>query len=168
MYGNDLHEILRMLQGTQQPWVVHLEGSATEEDGSKLPWQAELFFVEGRVTTCHVSRRVDGHLLLKDQEALRWLVSLQRFAWSLEPFTPPQASAPGVSDTQTLLLQQVPQRILQAEPGVMHACSRKQRQVFGLVDGSRTIEQIATILHQPSETVGEILTELQALGVIQR
>ena len=169
MYSSNLNEILHILNGMQHHWVVRLEVPATEEADVGTPWQAELFFVEGKVITCHVSSRVDGRLLFMDQEALRWLARLQHFAWKLEPFTSSQASAPVVSDSQAApLLQQVPRRILQAEQGVMNAWSRKQRQVFALVDGSRTIEQIATILHQPSGVVEEILNDLQALEVIQR
>ena len=168
VYSSDLNTILRMLKRTQHHWVVHLQWPETEEAGSGAAWQAELFFVEGKVITCHVSSRVDGHLLLMDQQALRWLASLQHFTWRLEPFTPPQAPAPIFSSTQAPLVQQVPRRIMQAEQGVMNAWSRKQRQIFGLVDGSRTVEQIATILHQPPPVVAEILNDLQAMGVIQK
>src|SRR5438552_2188005 len=123
VYSSNLNEILHILNGMQHNWVVRLEVPATEEADVGMPWQAELFFIEGKVITCHVSSRVDGRLLFMDQEALRWLARLQHFAWRLEPFTSSQASAPVVSDSQAPLLQQVPRRILQAEQGVMNAWS---------------------------------------------
>lgn len=61
-----------------------------------------------------------------------------------------------------------PQRIVQAEQGVINSWPRKHRQVFALVDGKRSVGQIATMLKQPSAVVEEIVNELQSLGVIRK
>jgi len=45
--------------------------------------------------------------------------------------------------------------------------SRKQRQVFALVDGTRSAERIAAILRQPVEVVVKVLHDLETMGVIK-
>jgi predicted transcriptional regulator len=44
--------------------------------------------------------------------------------------------------------------------------SREHRQVFALVDGQRTIEEIAHLLHRPSDVIVGVLQELRAAGFI--
>ena len=61
-----------------------------------------------------------------------------------------------------------PQRIVQAEPGVISSWPRKHRQVFALVDGKRSVEQIVAMLKLPPAVVEEIVNDLQSLGVIRR
>lgn len=61
-----------------------------------------------------------------------------------------------------------PQRIVQAEQGVIRSWPRKHRQTFALVDGKRSVGQIAAMLKQPPAFVEEIINDLQSLGVIRR
>ena len=61
-----------------------------------------------------------------------------------------------------------PQRIVQAEQGVISSWPRKHRQVFALVDGKRSVGQIAALLKLPPTVVEEIVNDLQLLGVIRR
>ena len=166
VYATDLMEVLHSLKQMSGQWTLHIEPVGNDEVNAGEPWQAYLSLVAGQITTCQVYSRVDGRLLLLDQEALGWLANLRHFNWRLEPLSLPQA--PAVSRYQPFLAQQVPRRITQVEKGVIQAWPRKQRQVFGLVDGSRTIEQIAILLHQPPEEIAQILDGFGAMGVIQR
>src|SRR5205085_9605331 len=61
-----------------------------------------------------------------------------------------------------------PQRSVQAEQGVISSWPRKHRQIFALVDGKRSVGQIATMLKLPPSVVEAIVNDLQSLGVIQR
>lgn len=70
--------------------------------------------------------------------------------------------------SQATLVQQVPKRTTQVEKRMMNTWSRKKRQVFALVDRSRTSEHIATMLQQSSGVVEKVLADLQAIGAIQR
>jgi len=60
----------------------------------------------------------------------------------------------------------IPRRIGQVEREMTKAWSRKQRQVFALIDGERSIERIALILSQPFTVVESIMSELQSMGVV--
>jgi hypothetical protein len=57
---------------------------------------------------------------------------------------------------------------VQAEQGVISSWPRKHRQIFALVDGKRSVGQIAAMLKQPPAVVEVIVDDLQSLGVIQR
>jgi hypothetical protein len=161
MYTGDLSEILRTLKETEASGVIYTEGMSPGG-----PWQAELTLFKGQVTSCQVRSSEDGRSLLTDYEALRWLASLGYLIWKRVTSTPKQNSP--LHDSQATLLQsyEVPRRLAPAEQVGMHSWSRKQRQVFALVDGRRSTERIAAILCQPLSVVGEILYDLQAKGVI--
>ncbi len=167
MYTSNFTKLVQMLQETQKNWVVHIE---TEEIGSGKPWQAQLSFVGGIVATGHVWQKRDGRVLFTNGEAIRWLTSLPQFSWTLSALTLPEVVSPALRDTQAGLSSpsRVPRRALQAEQQVISPWSRRQRQVFALVDGTRSAERIALILRQPPQVVEETLNELQAMDVITR
>ena len=167
MNASDLTALLQMLQGTQKNWVAHIALPEAVAIGSGEPWQAQLTVIEGKVT-CQVWRNVDKRVLLTNDRAIRWLATLPRLSWSLEPINPPRVSTRALQGSQATLVHQVPKRITHVEKRMMNTWSRKQRQVFALVDGSRTSEHIATMLQQPIEMVEKVLDDLQAIGVIQR
>ena len=167
MNAGDLAELLQMLQGTQKNWVAHIALPEAVASGSGEPWQAQLTVIEGKVT-CQVWSSVDKRVLLTNDGALRWLATLPRLSWSLEPIVPPMASTRALQGSQATRVQQVPKRTTHVEKRVLNTWSRKQRQVYALVDGSRTSEHIATMLQQPPLVVEKVLDDLQAIGAIQR
>ena len=167
MNAGNLAELLQMLQGTQKNWVAHIALPEAAASGSGEPWQAQLTVIEGKVT-CQVWSSVDKRVLLTNDRAIRWLATLPRLSWNLEPIDPPRASTRALQGSQATQVQQVPQRTTHVEKGVLNTWSRKQRQVFALVDGSRTSEHIATMLQQPPVVVEKVLDDLQAIGAIQR
>jgi len=165
MYTSDFIGLLRMLEETRANGVFSTQGT-----GPGVPWQAQLTLSEGQVTTCYVQSSVNGQSLLTDGEAIRWLASLRYLNWERTAFTSQRTSPLVSGDSQTVLLQSsgVPQRLARAEPVGMHSWSRKQWQVFALVDGNRSTEQIAVMLCQPLNVVEDIVHDLQSKGVIAK
>ena len=159
MYTPDLSRLLRMLVETRATEVL-----ATEGAGPSGPWQAHLTVIEGQVTSCHVQSSVYGPSLLSGGEAIGWLASQGNLTWERVASTPQRI----VRNAQAASPQphEVPQRLARVEQGEVQVWSRKQRQVFALVDGRRSIERIAIILCQPSYVVEGIVHELQLRGVI--
>jgi hypothetical protein len=147
--------------------VAHIALPEAVASGSGEPWQAQLTVIEGKVT-CQVWSSIDKRVLHTNDRAIRWLATLPRLSWSLEPIVPPMASTRALQGSQATQVQQVPQRTTHVEKSVLNTWSRKQRQVFALVDGSRTSEHIATMLQQPPLVVEKVLDDLQAIGAIQR
>jgi hypothetical protein len=165
VYNSTFTELVQMLKEMRKSWVVNIE---TEEIGSKKPWQAQLSFVDGIVTVCHVWRKADGRSLFTDGGAIGWLTSLPSLRWTLEGPTPQQALPQAGNGSQAVLSSSpwVPQRLRQVEQRVLPSLSRKQRQVFALADGTRSAERIAAILCQPVEVAVEVLHDLEAMGMI--
>jgi hypothetical protein len=165
MYTTTFTELVQMLKKTRQNWVVNIE---TEETGSAKSWQAQLSFVDGIVTVCQVSHKADGRSLFTNGGAIRWLTSLPSLTWTLETLAPQPLLPQAVNGPQMFASSPspVPRRFRQVEQSVILSLSRKQRQVFALVDGTRSIEKIAVILRQPVEVVTKVLHELEMMGVI--
>lgn len=147
-----LAALLHGLQETRQDWEVSIGPPEPGKAGAGETWRAHLSLVAGSVTTCVVQSRTGGRTLLSESEALHWLASLGPLSWT-------RVALP----SQTRL--QIPRRSARTEREVM-AWPRKRRCVFALVDGSRSAEQIATLLRLPPNAVEEILNELRAMGAI--
>lgn len=60
----------------------------------------------------------------------------------------------------------VPRRLLELNAADMHAWPRRHRQVYVLVDGTRSIGQIAAMLSQPPQVIETVLREIQLTGAI--
>lgn len=165
MYAADLTALLKILQEIQANVVLSTAGMGPGE-----PWYAQLVLVKGHVTHCCVYSRMNGRCLLADGEALGWLAMLGDLIWKpqistrqLPALLPPPAAVRAQQQGQ-----EVPRRLETTEPLGMQSWSRKQRQVFALVDGRRSTQRIAAILCQPPEVVAALLNDLRSMGVIAR
>lgn len=191
MYTKDLASLLQLLKVSGQSSVLRVE-PATDGTGA---WYARIALVEGEVTSCQVQRGENGEILLSGPPALQWLTSLGGLFWKLEeagtsslPFSP---SAPPVahdmqrrepemlrsSDALYRSSQPGPARRLTGTPrrtargkreAVNSSWSRDHRLVFALVDGRRTLEEIASLLHKPPGIVMNVLYDFQDQGLIER
>jgi hypothetical protein len=162
MYTSSLNALLRVVQVTQATCTLVTGGAETGE-----PWRAQLTLSEGQVISCQVQQSADGQLLLTAGSALQWLASQGSRSWDqvgnspkvlLPASRPPQA--------EPLLAGAVPHRLAVWGPAERGTWSRKHRQIFGLVDGTRSIERIALMLCQPLDLVQDIVRDLQAQGAI--
>ncbi len=182
MYTKDITALLRLLWTSKQSGMLFVE--PIEQQG--LSWQGLFHLDKGSVKSCVVRDKADGRILLSNDEAIRWLVSQGKLNWNLEEDAPPPTlSVPLLSPpekepshqrsgeyTQPVLAPQaqltsIPKRTQKGDALPLHAfASREHRQVFTLVDGRRTIEEIIYLLHKSPAAVLAILQELQAAGLI--
>ena len=162
MYTSSLTELLRVLQAAQATCTIFTGGPETGE-----PWQAQITLSQGQVTSSQVLQSADGQHLLTDSAALQWLASQGSSSWDQVSNSPrlvlPTRRAP---QEESLMPEAVPQRLEALELAESRMWSRKQRQVFGLIDGTRSIERIAMILRQPLDLVQYLVRDLQARGAI--
>lgn len=151
-----------------------------------LSWQGLFHLNKGAVKSCVVRDKADGRILLSNDEAIRWLVSQGKLNWNLEEDTQPQnPSVPLLSPPEEVpgsrrsdeyaqpvlapqnQLTNIPKRTQKGDALPLHAfASREHRQVFTLIDGRRTIDEIIYLLHKSPAAVLAILQELQAAGLI--
>ncbi|HKV56644.1 MAG TPA: hypothetical protein VJO32_00120 [Ktedonobacteraceae bacterium] len=192
MYTKDLTFLLRLLGSSKQSGVLLVEAPGPNES----PWQGRFQLNNGMVTSCVLLNKADGRVVLRNEEALAWITSQGKLEWQMEDeaeaprppaqpsLTPPRLPPPGgapareeryyeedplplpptVGKSQLAI---VPQRTEKGKfvPGNVFA-SREHRQVLGLVDGQRTVQEIAQLLHRPADFIIYVLQELQAAGFI--
>src|SRR5258708_37778697 len=159
MYTSSLTALARVLQAT---CTIFTAGAETGE-----PWQAQLTLSKGQVISCRVQHSADGQLLLTDGTALQWLASRGSLSWDqVGKSGKVVAAASRTPQAEPLLPGAIPQRLAVSGPAERGAWSRKQRQIFGLIDGTRSIERIAMMLRQPLDLVQDMVRDLQARGAI--
>ncbi|GAC1361861.1 MAG: hypothetical protein NVS2B12_32770 [Ktedonobacteraceae bacterium] len=221
----DLANILQLMQTSRQSGDLIVEPVVQ----NATPWQGLFRLVDGQITFCQVRGKIDRRVLLRDNEAMHWLInpSHGKLEWSLEESAPVQNTfLPLLSagdDSGGSMNNTAPNPMVQSNmsgyatssnPGMHNArntqntspgtpipdgayssgpwpasqygqpgaipkrtaignkapsmvlSSRDLRQVFALIDGSRTVEEIARLLHKPHELVTQLLNELKANSLI--
>lgn len=163
MYTSDLTALLQMLQETKANDVL-----STIWTGPGGPWQALLTVRSGQVTASRVWSSLNEDSLLTHGDALHWLAGRGTLTWeraaSLQQDPSRRLLPPSRSVSPSTI--EVPRRIIQVEKEEMLTWLHKQRQVFALIDGQRSIDRIAEILCQPLIVVEDITLDLQSRGVI--
>jgi hypothetical protein len=174
VYTKDFASLLELLSISGQSGVLTIE--QPEYEG--IPWQAQVTLVEGKVTSCLLRSKVDGRVLLRDAEVTRWLSAQGKLYWRLEEVAQKQTeqfpqAAVGPSADAVVPAQPasrfipVPCRTPRGMQVAMgRSWSRDHRLVFALVDGRRTIAEIAALLHKLPEQVVQVLNDLRAGGLI--
>lgn len=181
MNTKDLSFLLQLLRTSKQSGLLFVESSGPPESS----WQGQVRLDKGVVITCLVCNKADGRVVLNNDEALRWLTSQGRLDWRLEEAPSPDTSRPLLLppeetrreqqlDAEALppilgknQLRGIPRHTQKGKNLPVSAFrSRDHRQVFTLVDGRRTIEEIASLLYKPPDAVIHVLQELQAAGLI--
>jgi hypothetical protein len=175
MYTKDFASLLHLLSLSQQSGtlIVLRQGEA---------WQASLQLQKGRPLSCIIISLVDGRLLMSGAQAVDWLASRGELQWyltageqtgaaGLTPTTtaptagPGQRSAPPSSPSQGMRPSYlVPRRLLQSPP--LSSWSREERLLFALIDGSRTVSEIAHLLRRSPEQIMPLLLSLIQRGAI--
>lgn len=187
MYTKNFEQLLRLLQVSKQSGLLTVEKA--EQDESL--WQGQIRLVEGNITTCLVWKKTDGQVLLRDDMAIRWLISQGKLNWQIEenvqaPGTfsstsplpgnvierprenirprplPPSLQAPQLPSAWT---PQRTQKGLQTQTRSLG--SLEHLQVFILVNGQNTAEGIARLLRKPPERVNRLLMDLRVAGLIE-
>jgi hypothetical protein len=174
VYTKDFASLLELLSVSGQSGMLIVE--QPEYEG--IPWQAQLTLVEGKVISSLLSSKADGRVLLRDAEVIRWLSAQGKLYWRLEEDAQNQAgqlpqAAVSPSPDAVFPAQPVPRfttvpyRTPRGTQIAMdRSWSREHRLVFALVDGHRTITEIAALLHKPPEQVVQALNDLRAGGLI--
>ena len=161
-YPLDLATILYILQGQSGRLQAILE----EVPGIREPCQATIMLLEGKVASCFLETR-RGALVGQGEQVLNLLTGLGTVDWLWEAGPGVALQAPTRSSTGTL--SPIPRRREPLRQQALEACSRLQRRVLGLVDGRRTIQEIASLLAVPPtelERLRAVLRELHIMGLI--
>lgn len=182
MNTKDLSFLLQLLRTSKQSGLLFVVPPGPHEPS----WEGQFRLDKGEVIACLVSNKVDGRVVLNNDEALRWLTNQGKLEWRLEDEASssdpsrPLLPAPGEArseqrhDVEVLppageknQLRGIPRHTQKGRNLPLSAfSSRDHRQVFTLVDGRRTIGEIASLLHRPPDVVMRVLQELQAAGLI--
>jgi hypothetical protein len=170
-YPLDLTTILYLLDQQQQSGV--LQAALADVPGTRETCQARLKLIRGKVMSCVVETS-SGRLYVEGRRALTLLAQLGtvEWVWKMEEEGSVTRSLPAVQpgnagfNPNELL---VPRRREPLRVDALQRCSRAQRRVLGLVDGRRTVKEIATILSVPPTEIPRlkaVMRELEAMELL--
>ena len=136
--------------------------------GFKKGCMAELLVYEGKLLSC-IIKDANGSPLYRQEQAYRLLVSLGTLDWHPSPLPEIGTQERSPVHGPPLFLEgsleiKKPIRKTVIVPGQFS--SHRHRQVFNLADGTRTIDQIASLLHLSSQEVRMLLLDLQQQQLI--
>lgn len=179
MYTKDFIGTLSLFTSTKQSGVLYVDPPETNKS-----WYAYLLLDEGKVTSCQVQDTKHEQLLHHGNQALTWLNTFEELSWHFESAghsssfakafphdgRPDRAIHPAwpVSSMQPDWHGKRPRRTAKGEQEWVHAAmSRSYRFVFSLVDGQKTPEEIASILHKSLDEVWNTLNDLKTQRFIE-
>ncbi len=170
-YPLDLATILYLLDQQQQSGL--LQAALAGVPGTKEQCLARLKLIKGKVTSC-VVHTSSGRLYAEGRRALALLAEMGtlEWVWKIEeessvtrPLSAVQARTAGTTPNELI----VPRRREPLRMETLQRCSRTQRRVLGLVDGRRSLNEIATILSIPPAEMPrlkEVMRELEAMELL--
>jgi hypothetical protein len=191
-YELDLETLLSLLEEMNQNSIL-FTNMPSGFLGQRTGCQVRIDLVAGKVAYCHIEDSEGRVHVLGNQKAFSLLYGMGPLEWFVEtrlPEIPSLAdsnapppgtrfptitrSLPPVSSKHTIPLWRmssvVPRQVVNIEPRVLQTLSRNQRRVLVLVDGTRNIEKIASILYSSSrdsiQAVLKTLRELESLRLI--
>ncbi len=150
------------------PDVVMLQAQLSSLPGlSKEACLAQIILGQGQVSSCKIIATRTGIVLREQQEAYHALERCGDVTWhvrpapSLHPPVRPQATLPPTSGT---FPAQIPSlRVSRLSPEILAPLSHPYRRVLGLVDGKRSIEDIARLLNKTPQEIQQMLAALPHL-----
>ncbi len=168
MYNLDLATLLQLLQEFRRTGSIYAQlppGALALKERC----QAKIELIEGKMISCWITTR-NGQYSASGDEALQILHRLGTLDWEFQA----QIETPQhVSETSPILSTDpsafIPRRLASVEQTTLNRLSRKQRRVFVLVDGERSIAKIVSILFPASPNTKEVigvLRELEAMRLI--
>ena len=169
-YLLDIETLLLFLSSRRQSGEVSTDLKRFPGIAYKGPCHAYITLIEGKVISCIVQDQ-EGKILIDGESALQGLKGLGQLAWTWStvslksvPAAPAQRNPPDISSI-------IPRRIVPLEMIDRTTLPRRHWQILLLIDGSRTVARIASILSiSPSSSdlqeVFRILQDLHQRGII--
>ncbi len=182
-YLLDLETMLLFLGSRRQSGELFTDLKRFPGIGHKGPCRVHITLIEGKVVACSV-QDMAGRELVSGSSAIRGLERLGQLDWTWSAANPrplPTPVQPSTPTQRNLAIPAprspsngpvpIPRRIVPLERINKNALPRKYWQLLLLVDGSRTVVQIANLLWvspSPSDIqeVINILTDLQLRGLV--
>jgi hypothetical protein len=149
------------------PDVVMLQAQLPSLPGvSKEACLTQIILGQGRVYSCIITATKAGTVLREQQEAYHALERCGDLSWSVLPA--PSRYAPAVQKTALPYIgtsgqhmSKIPSlRVKALTPEVLAPLPPPYRRIILLVDGKRTIEEIARLLNKEPQEVQQILAAL--------
>ena len=161
MYKLDVAALLQMLQEFQQNATLQTEIQSVPDGRGRF--YVSLSLVEGKISSCSI-KDSNGQSLLVGNNALQWLQRQGTLNWTLTLQQTPTQTSTHTNPLPSLPAPRifVPRRIVYVTQEQMSTWPRKHRTVFVLIDGKKSVEQLAGLLSLSVKEVELVLSDLRA------
>lgn len=163
MYTLDIETMRQVMQAHKKTGRLHTD-LPSGVPSLREPCHVEITLEAGNIVSSAIVGS-SGSLLTGDR-AYYELTRLGRLRWT---FTPQSLSLSQPEPAPRALEKHAisrPRRIVVVEQWEMRPWRRMHKLVYGLVDGKRSVEEIAKLLSATPETIEDILSDLRSIRVI--
>ena len=144
-YLLDIETLLLFLSSRRQSGEVSTDLKRFPGIAYKGPCHVSITLVQGKVISCIVQDQ-EGRALVTGERALQELKGMGQFDWDWSTTSLKNVVAPPAQRNPPDMSSLIPRRVVPLEVIDRNALPRRHWQILLLVDGSRTVARIASIL----------------------
>jgi hypothetical protein len=128
------------------------------------PCRAEITLKTGKIVSCSITSSRGS--FLSGDKAYQELMRLGRLHWSFVSQMPSVAQPGGLANQLEKKALSRPRRMVVLERWQMQSWPRIYQLVYGLVDGTRSVAEIAALLMTTAEAIEDVVRDLRSMRVI--
>ena len=164
MYTLDVETMRQVIQAHKKTGRLHAD-LPSGVSSLREPCHVEIALEAGNIVSSAIIGKSGS--LLTGERAYQELALLGRLPWTFTPRSPPTIQPLPVTHALEKPASPLrPRRIVALEQQEMRPWQRMHKLVYALVDGNRSIAEIAKLLSTTPETVEDILNDLRSIRVI--
>ena len=175
-YLLDLETLLIFLSRQYQSGELSADLKRFPGLASKKGYRVRILLMQGKMASCTV-RNEEGKLLIEGEAALKALLKIGQLGWSWSAdrsatrFLQPSQLPGSINGLVPDRMQLVPRRLVAVNMIDRATLPRKGWQVLIVIDGSRTVAQIAALLLRSASAADiqelfAVLNDLERRGII--
>ncbi len=164
VYTLDLETMRQMMQKYKKTGHLHAD-LPSGVPSLREPCHVEIALNGGNIVSCSITSR--HGILITGDKAYRELTRLERIKWTFAPPSPPAKQLSIAMDALGNNVIVRPYHLVAVETQQMRSWPQMHKLVYGCIDGTRSVVEIAELLSTTPKNVEDVLRDLRSIRVVE-